>query len=142
MERISQHISWNEAVNSSTAAARKISNVPDAHTIINMKILADKCFEPLRRWYGKPIRINSFYRSPELNTAIGGSKTSQHCKGEAIDISAGSLTENKKLFDWCKANLIFDQLIYEFGDDTGPQWVHISFKAGANRNMAFRLPKK
>jgi hypothetical protein len=96
-----------------------------------MKILAEECFEPLRKWYGKPIRINSFYRSPELNKAVGGSTTSQHCKGEAIDISAGSKEENKNLFYWVKANLVFDQLINEY-DFT---WVHISFRHKDNRNQ-------
>jgi zinc D-Ala-D-Ala carboxypeptidase len=134
-DRISAHISFHEATFSQTAAQLKIDNSPDEHTIINMKIVADKCFEPLRAWYGKPLRVNSFYRSPALNKAVGGSATSQHCKGEAIDISAGSRTENKKLLEWAKANLIFDQLINEFPNDEGPAWVHISFKIGHNRNQ-------
>jgi hypothetical protein len=96
-----------------------------------MKLVANKCFEPLREWYGKPIRINSFYRSQLLNTKVGGSATSQHCKGEAIDISGGDKVENKKLFDWCKENLDFDQLINEY-DFT---WVHISYKAKGNRKQ-------
>jgi hypothetical protein len=96
-----------------------------------MKLVANKCFEPLREWYGKPIRINSFYRSQLLNTKVGGSATSQHCKGEAIDISAGSKVENKKLFDWICANLDFDQVINEYDF----QWVHISYKAKGNRKQ-------
>jgi hypothetical protein len=97
-----------------------------------MRIVANVCFEPLRNWYGKPIKINSFFRCTLLNQKVGGSSpTSQHCKGEAIDLSAGSKEENKKLFDWCKANLVFDQLINEY-DYT---WIHISFRQGQNRNM-------
>jgi hypothetical protein len=85
----------------------------------------------LREWYGKPIRINSFYRSQLLNVKVGGSATSQHVKGEAIDISAGNKVENKKLFDWICANLDFDQCINEYDF----QWVHISYKAKGNRKQ-------
>lgn len=136
MERISEHITYEEATKSLTAIRLGISNTPDEHTLINMKIVADKCFEPLRRNYGHPIKVNSFYRCESLNKAVGGSATSQHCKGQAIDMDAGSKEENKKIYDWCKANLIFDQILWEFGDDIGPDWVHISFNAGNNRNQA------
>lgn len=132
---ISEHITYEEATNSPTATRLKIRNEPDEATLYRMKVLAEECFEPLRKWYGKPIRINSFYRSPELNKAVGGSKTSQHCKGEAIDISAGSREENKNLFYWVKANLVFDQLLWEYGDKSGPDWVHISFRHKDNRNQ-------
>ena len=128
---ISEHITYEEATNSPTAARLKIRNEPDDATVYRMKVLAEEVFEPLRKWYGKPIKINSFYRSPELNKAVGGSTTSQHCKGEAIDISAGSKEENKNLFYWVKANLVFDQLINEY-DFT---WVHISFRHKDNRNQ-------
>lgn len=132
---ISEHITYEEATNSPTAIRLKIRNEPDEATLYRMKILAEEVFEPLRKWYGKPIKINSFYRSPELNKAVGGSTTSQHCKGEAIDISAGSKEENKNLFYWVKANLVFDQLIWEYGDKNGPDWVHISFRHKDNRNQ-------
>lgn len=132
---ISQHITFEEATVSPTALRLKIDNTPDEVTVINMKIVAEKCFEPLRKWYGKPIKVNSFYRSHALNKAIGGSPTSQHVQGKAIDVSAGSKEENKKIYDWCKANLIFDQLINEFDYS----WVHISFDVGKNRNMAFKV---
>lgn len=127
---ISKHISFDEATQSPTAIRNGIDNTPSKEVLINMKLVAEACFEPLRKWYGKPIKINSFYRSPELNVKVGGSKTSQHCKGEAIDISAGSKEENKKLFDWCKANLKYDQLINEYNYS----WVHISFRLNDNRN--------
>ena len=103
-----------------------------------MKLVAENCFEPLRKWYGKPIRINSFYRSPELNKAIGGSANSQYCTGEAIDISAGD--ENKILFNWLKNNIEFDQLIWEFGDDSNPAWVHISYtEQRPNRQQVLKV---
>jgi hypothetical protein len=82
-------------------------------------------------WYGKPIKVNSFYRSLNLNKAVGGSATSQHVKGEAIDLTGGSKEENKKIFDWCKVNLVFDQLINEY-DYT---WIHISYNKTKNRNQ-------
>ncbi len=132
---ISEHISFEEATVSPTALRLGILNNPTPEILESMKAVADHCFEPMRNWYGKPLKVNSFYRCPALNKAVGGSPTSQHAKGEAIDISAGSKSENKKLFEWAKANLIFDQLIFEYGDDSGPDWVHISFKKGNNRNQ-------
>ena len=127
---ISEHITIEEATQSPTALRLKIINEPNEEQLVAMKLVANMCFEPLRKWYGKPIKVNSFFRCEALNKAVGGSATSQHSKGEAIDMSAGSKEENKKLFDWCKANLIFDQLINEY-DYT---WVHISYKLGMNRN--------
>lgn len=129
--KISEHITFDEATQSPTALRNGIDNNPTSDVLSSMKLVAEACFEPLRKWYGKPIKINSFYRSPELNEKVGGSKTSQHCKGEAIDMSAGSKEENKKLFDWCKANLVFDQLINEYDYS----WVHISFRKKDNRNQ-------
>ena len=132
---ISEHISFEEATQSPTAKRLKIKNTPDEATIYRMKLVAEECFEPLRKWYGKPIKINSFYRSLELNKAVGGSVNSQHCRGEAIDISAGSKAENKKLFNWCKENLEFDQLINEYNFT----WVHISFKNSNNRQQTLAI---
>ena len=131
MENVSKHITLDEATNSNTAIRNGINNSPDSVTFERMKLVANKCFEPLREWYGKPIKINSFYRSQLLNTKVGGSATSQHCKGEAIDISAGNKVENKKLFDWICANLDFDQVINEYDF----QWVHISYKSKGNRKQ-------
>lgn len=128
---ISKHISYEEATVSPTAIRLKINNTPNASALKRMKLVAEKCFEPLRLWYGKPIRVNSFYRSGQLNKAVGGSATSQHVKGEAIDISAGSKVENKKLHDWLAQNVEFDQLINEYQFT----WVHISFSEGKNRKQ-------
>ena len=135
MENISKHISFKESTHSNTAIARKIKNVPDADTIVRMKLVAERCFEPVRIWYGKPIKINSFYRSPKLNSAVGGASKSQHVKGEAIDLTAGSIEENKKLYDWICDNLEFDQAIWEYGG----KWIHVSFKMSSNRNMKFNI---
>lgn len=136
---ISEHISYREATFSATAQRLGIKNEPDEAALYKMKIVAEECFEPARKWYGKPIKVNSFFRCKELNRAVKGSATSQHVTGEAIDMDCGSREENKKLYDWCKSNLVFDQLIYEYGDETGPDWVHISFCHKYNRNMAFAV---
>jgi len=135
MNNISEHISYNEATQSPTALRFGIENTPTEHQLFTMRIVANTCFEPLRKWYGKPIKINSFFRCTLLNQKVGGSSTSSHTKGEAIDLSAGSKDENKKLFDWCKANLVYDQLINEY-DYT---WIHISFRQGQNRNMVLAI---
>ena len=135
MENISKHLSYREATHSNTAKARKIDNTPSSDTLVRMKYVAENVFEPLREWYGKPININSFYRSEELNYAIRGAKNSQHKKGEAIDISAGSSTENKKLFDWIAENLEYDQLINEYDY----KWIHVSLKMSNNRMMRFDI---
>jgi hypothetical protein len=132
MERISKHITFKEATFSATAQRLGIKNEPTLDHLKAMITVAEKCFEPLREWYGKPLRINSFYRGKELNKAVKGSLTSQHCKGEAIDIDAGSIEENKKIHDWIKNNLDFDQLINEYNYS----WVHISFTdKKPNRNQ-------
>jgi zinc D-Ala-D-Ala carboxypeptidase len=120
---ISKHITYKEATFSSKAVANGIENIPDANHLIAMKLVAEKCFEPLREWYGKPIRINSFYRNPATNREVKGSSTSDHMKGCAIDLTAGSIGENRKLFEWAKANLKFTQLINEYNFS----WIHISY---------------
>lgn len=128
---ISKHITFNEATKSPTAIRNGIKNEPNAQELSNMKLVAEKCFEPLREWYGKPIRVNSFFRCDKLNTLVKGSKTSQHVEGKAIDMDAGSKQENKKIFEWCKANLVFDQIINEYDYS----WIHISYNASKNRNQ-------
>ena len=128
---ISQHITFEEATLSPTALRLGIDNQPNNLQLANMERVAEMCFEPLRVWYNKPIKVNSFFRCDALNKAVKGSKSSQHCTGEAIDLTAGSKEENKKLFDWCKSNLEFDQLINEYDYS----WVHISYKQKGNRNM-------
>lgn len=136
---ISEHISLKEATYSPTAKRLGVDNQPDELALKNMKLVAEKCFEPLRKWYGKPIKINSFYRCRALNEAVKGSPTSEHVKGMAIDMDAGSKEENKKIFDWCKANLTFTQLIWEYGDNTGPDWVHISYNENKLNNQILKI---
>ena len=131
MENISKHISFAEATHSPTATKLGINNNPDKAQLEAMQLVAEKCFEPLRTWYGKPIKVNSFFRSDLLNRAVKGSLTSQHKKGEAIDLDAGSKEENKKLFDWIKANLDFDQVINEYNYS----WVHVSYSKIKNRKQ-------
>ena len=125
---ISKHISYKEGVYSNTAIRKGIDNDPNEEQLKNMKLIAEKVFEPLRTWVGGPIKINSFFRSAKLNTAIGGSKTSQHCKGQAMDIddTFGKAT-NAEMYHFIKEHLDFDQMIWEFGDDDNPNWVHVSY---------------
>lgn len=139
---ISKHISEKEATKSVTALRLGIDNTPNGTALNNMKILAEKVFEPLREWVGGPIKINSFYRSPDLCVAIGSKISSQHtCKnGAAIDIDDiyGHKT-NKEMFEWIKENLDFDQLIYEFGNEENPDWLHISYvDEEKNRNRILK----
>lgn len=131
MENISKHITFIEATQSPTAVKLGINNNPNETQLEAMKLVAEKCFDPLRTWYGKPIKVNSFFRSDLLNRAVKGSLTSQHKKGEAIDLDAGSKEENKKLFDWIKANLDFDQVINEYNYS----WVHVSYSKVKNRKQ-------
>lgn len=139
--RISKHVSYNEATRSQTAIRKGIENKPNAVQLEAMKLVAEVCFEPIREHFGVPIAISSFFRSEALNTFVGGSKTSAHCKGEAMDLDAdGSSITNKQLFEWAKANLKFDQLINEYPDKDGnPSWVHISYSKHGNRNQVFTV---
>ena len=125
---ISKHISYREGVYSITATRLGIDNTPNNEQLDNMELVAEEVFEPLRAYVGGPIKINSFFRCPELNKAIGGSSKSQHCKGQAIDIddTFGRMT-NAEMYHWIKDYLDFDQMIWEFGDDDNPDWVHVSY---------------
>jgi len=109
-----------------------------------MQVIAENIFEPLREWVNGPIAINSFYRSADLNKAIGGSSKSQHCQGRAMDIddTFGHKT-NAEMYSWIKDNLDFDQMIWEFGDDDNPNWVHISYVSeDTNRNRCLKAYKE
>lgn len=128
MEKISKHISYKEGTRSITALRKGIDNTPNDYELTNMEIIAANIFEPLRKWVGGPIKINSFFRCDELNTAIGGSLNSQHCQGRAIDIDdTYGYKTNAEMFEYIRTNLNFDQLIWEFGTDTNPDWVHVSY---------------
>ena len=133
MERISEHVSYKEGVYSATALRRGLENIPNEDQLKCMEDIAKYVFEPLRDWVGGPIKINSFFRGEPVNTAIGGSKTSQHMNGQAMDIddTFGKAT-NAEMYHYIKENLDFDQLIWEFGDDENPAWVHVSYKEKGN----------
>ena len=137
---ISKHISYKEGVYSTTATRRGIDNTPDDDQLSNMELVAEEVFEPLRNYVGGPIKINSFFRCPELNTAIGGSHKSQHCKGQAIDIDDNyGRVNNAEMYHFIKEHLDFDQLIWEFGDDDNPNWVHVSYVSSEdNRNRCLK----
>ena len=137
---ISKHISYKEGVYSNTATRRGINNTPNDEQLNNMETVAEEIFEPLRAYVNGPIKINSFFRCPELNKAIGGSSKSQHCKGQAIDIddTFGYMT-NAEMYYFIKEHLDFDQIIWEFGSDDNPDWVHISYVSpGKNRNRCLK----
>ena len=141
---ISKHISYKEGVYSRTATRLGIKNDPNAEQMENMIAIAEEVFEPLRMWVGGPIKINSFFRSPELNKAIGGSGKSQHCQGQAIDLddTFGRCT-NAEMYEFIKKHLDFDQMIWEFGDDENPDWVHVSYVSEEeNRNRCLKAYKK
>ena len=130
MKRISKHISYKEAVGSNYAKQKGIKNKPNEEQVENMKLLAEKVFEPLREWVGCPIKVNSMFRSQELNSAIKGSSTSSHMKGQAMDItSMGG-----------KSNLEIDQLIWEFGSE--PKWLHVSYNKDNNRKQVLVTKKR
>ena len=141
---ISKHISYKEGVYSRTATRLGIKNNPNAEQMENMITIAEEVFEPLRAYVGGPIKINSFFRSPELNKAIGGSTKSQHCHGQAIDLddTFGRCT-NAEMFEFIKKYLDFDQIIWEFGDDNNPDWVHVSYVSpDKNRKRCLKAYKE
>tara|TARA_R100001460_G_scaffold109_2_gene423 strand:- start:3347 stop:3811 length:465 start_codon:yes stop_codon:yes gene_type:complete len=143
MENISKHISYKEGIRSTTADRRGIENKPGQVERCNMEITAERIFEPLREWVGGPVRVNSFYRSPKLNKAIGGAKRSQHMEGRAMDLddTYGHKT-NAEMFHFIKQNLDFDQLIWEFGTDENPNWIHVSYVSeDGNRNRCLKAYK-
>jgi len=133
--KLSDNLSLQEVTKSATAKRLGISNDPNAEHLENLRLTALNIFQPCREHFGKPIAVTSGYRSKALNTAIHGSLSSQHCKGQALDLDAqvyGGLT-NKELFNYIKDNVDFDQLIWEFGNDSEPDWVHVSYNGAMNR---------
>jgi len=143
MERISKHITHKEAIRSNTALRLNISNIPNDYETSNMAGIATHVFEPLREYVGGPIKINSMFRCEDLNRAIGGSSRSQHCQGRAIDLddTFGHKT-NAQMFNYIKDNLNFDQLIWEFGDNKNPAWIHVSYVSKEeNRTRCLRAEK-
>ena len=141
-KKISKYISFAEATKSETAKRLDIKNTPTEEHLENMMLVAEKVFEPLREYAGHPIGVNSFYRSPELNKAIRGSSRSSHMIGAAIDLNSLGEKTNKELFDFIMENLTFDQLIWEFGNDYNPKWIHISYIGEEdNRNEVLKVKR-
>jgi zinc D-Ala-D-Ala carboxypeptidase len=141
--QLSQNLSLTEMIASESAKRKGISNQPTAEHIENMKVLAQHIFQPIREHFGKPIHVSSGYRSKDLNKAIGGSQTSQHSRGQAMDIDMdGSDISNRDVFMFIKDNLEFDQLIWEFGTKGNPDWVHVSYNTNGNQRKQVLIAKK
>ena len=140
---VSKNITYKEATHSTTAKRLGIDNTPNAEQFSNMVYVAENVFQPIREHFGTPIYVSSFFRSEGLNKAIKGSINSTHKKGEAMDLDAdvyGGVT-NAQIFNYIKDNLEFDQLIWEFGTDEEPAWVHVSLSKRNNRNQILRAYK-
>jgi len=139
--KLSKNFTLQEMVHSYTAVKKGILNEPNKAQIGNIRTLCDKVLQPLRDALG-PIHISSGFRSVELNRAIGGSSSSQHCalKGAASDIDMGK--RNAEVFNYIKDNLEWDQLIWEFGDNNNPSWVHVSYNEGNNRKQILKAIKE
>jgi hypothetical protein len=141
--QISKHLSLAEVIRSESAKRHGVSNMPTPQHIENLKKLAEKVFEPIREHFKRPIHVSSGYRSQSLNAIIGGSLSSQHCQGEALDLDMdGTEITNKQVFDFIKNHLDFDQLIWEFGTKQNPDWVHVSYESkGKQRKQILRASK-
>jgi hypothetical protein len=141
---LSKNLSLGEFTNSQTAKRRGIDNTPKGEHLEAAKLLAENIFQPIREHFGKPIFISSGYRSIALNEAIGGSKTSQHSKGEAIDIDMDYRKgpQNEEVFHYIRENLPFDQLIWEFGTDKRPDWVHVSYNSDGEQRGQILVAKR
>lgn len=135
--KIGKYFTQKEFEHSNTAVAKCISNKMNAEQLENAKFIVQTICDPLREWLGKPLKLNSGFRSLALNKAIGGSLTSQHMKGEAVDLPIDA-----NAFHWIKDNLEFDQLIWEFGTDSNPQWVHVSIRRDGKNRMQVLKAKK
>jgi len=135
--QLSAHLSLAEVTYSDTAKRLGISNEPTAVHLESLKKLAENIFEPIRNHFAKPIKVSSGYRSEALNKATpGSSATSQHAKGEALDLDQDGMptgVTNKMVFDYIKGNLNFDQLIWEYGTSENPDWVHVSYSPSGNQ---------
>jgi hypothetical protein len=136
--QLSKHLSRAEFERSDAAIKHGINNSMNSGQLAKAMALAINCFEPIREHLGKPIRVNSGYRSPAVNKRIGGALTSQHSLGEAIDLDL----HDRDLFEWIIDNVEYDQLIYESGNDTEAAWFHISYREGRNRKQVLRMIKK
>ncbi len=141
---LSKNLSLAEVTKSATAKRRGIANEPSIEHLDNLKALAENIFQPVREEFMCPVFVSSGYRSEALNDAIGGSKTSQHSKGEALDLDADvyGVVTNADIYHYIEDRLTFDQLIWEFGTGLNPDWVHVSYKKdGKNRGQKLKAVK-
>lgn len=141
---LTKNFTLEELSNSSTAKRLGIDNIPNNEQVNNLRLLCEKVLQPIREKYGKPIIISSGFRCEKLNKAVGGSHTSEHRYGMAADFHSLSdkLSDNKALWDLIRTmNLNFGQLIYEYGSDSGPDWIHISYNEKNNRKQILRCKK-
>lgn len=126
--KLSNNFSLAELTNSSTAKRLGIDNKPSEQVVKNLKLLAENILQPIREHFDAPIHISSGYRSIALNKKIGGASNSQHITGQAVDIDNDNTDiTNAEIFNFIKDNLKFDELIWEFGNDEQPNWVHVSY---------------
>ena len=146
--KLSENFTLDEFIYSPTAIKHGIDNTPSPEHIENIKALVTNVVQPVRHFLRQPLKISSGYRHPELNARIGGAHkivngkkvaTSQHCKGEAVDLNVTG--RNAEIFRYIKANLEFDQIIWEFGTDSEPAWVHVSY-AKKNRKQMLKAVKE
>jgi hypothetical protein len=146
MPKLSKHLTLAEVVRSDTAKRLGIDNTPTPEHTANLMALASAIFEPLREHFGAPIYISSGYRSKALNDATpGASATSQHSLGEALDLDQDGKRNgvtNQMVFEHIRDHLPFDQLIWEFGDDSNPDWVHVSYSKARQRGMVLRATRE
>jgi hypothetical protein len=141
--QLSKNLALAEVTRSETAKRKGISNMPTPEHLENFKKLAENVFQPIREHFGVPIHISSGYRSAALNKAVGGSASSQHCTGEAIDIDMdGTDITNAQIFHFIKDNLNFDQLIAEFPVNSNPAWVHVSYESTGKQRKQILVAKK
>jgi len=143
--KLSKYVSLAEVTRSDTAKRKGIDNSPTAEHLENLKVISEEVFDKVREYFGVPIFISSGYRSAALNKAIGGSSTSDHNLGKALDLDQdghGNGVTNADVFNYIKSNLDFDQLIWEFGTDKNPDWVHVGYRKGANRKQILKAVRE
>jgi zinc D-Ala-D-Ala carboxypeptidase len=143
--KLSKYVSLAEVIRSDTAKRKGIDNSPTAEHLENLKVISEEVFDKVREYFGVPLFISSGYRSAALNKAIGGSATSDHNLGRALDLDQdghGNGVTNADVFNYIKSNLDFDQLIWEFGTDKNPDWVHVGYRKGANRKQILKAVRE
>jgi zinc D-Ala-D-Ala carboxypeptidase len=139
--KLSKYVSIGEVTYSDTAKRKGLDNTPTEEHLENLKVICAEVFDKVREHFGVPLYISSGYRGHALNKAIKGSKSSDHCKGRALDLDQdyrGNGVSNAQVFEYIKDNLEFDQLIWEFGSKENPDWVHVGYRKGNNRKQILK----